>query len=346
MFLVIIAAIIFISAVAVGLSLLSKTEYEKQTDQTGKYVRNAEGYVVTKKVRPYKREGNLVLICGTIGAVFIVLLGCVCSVSTGHTGVVTTFGKVEDYTFESGLHFKNPISRVYQMDNRVQKASVGLECFSSDIQEVTCTYTINYQINKTNAQELYKVVGKNYYDTVITPNVAESVKTIMAHYTAEQLISNRDALGDEIEGLLRERMVDYNIEIVSTALEDIDFTDSFTNAVEAKQVAVQNKLKAATEQEQATMESQQKAERAVIDANAAADVAKIQAQADFEVQKINADTAEYVGQKEAAKNTAIANSLTPELVEYFTIQQWDGKYPTTYMTTDGANTMLNIPIGE
>lgn len=292
------------------------------------------------------KKGILSIVIGLLAAIAVLFAGSICCVSTGHTGVVTTFGRVENYTYDAGVHLKNPVSRVFQMDNRVQKASIDLECFSSDIQEVTCTYTINYQISKTNAQDLYRTVGKNYYDTVITPNVAESVKTIMAHYTAEQLISNRDALGDEIEGLLSDRLVSYDIEIVSTALEDIDFTDSFTAAVEAKQVAVQNKLKATTEQEQQTMEAQQKADRSVIEAEAAANVARIQAEADLEVQKINADAAEYVGQKEAAKNQAIANSLTDELVEYFRIQQWDGKYPTTYMGTNGGEALISIPTVE
>ena len=48
-------------------------------------------------------------------------LGSVKSVPTGHTGVVTTFGKVEDFTLEAGIHFINPISKVIKIDNRTQK---------------------------------------------------------------------------------------------------------------------------------------------------------------------------------------------------------------------------------
>ena len=55
-----------------------------------------------------------------------------------------------------------------------------------------------------------------------------------------------------------------------------DFTDAFTNAVEAKQVAAQNKLKAQTEQEQATMEEEARAKRAIITANAEAEQAWLQ----------------------------------------------------------------------
>ncbi|MBR4906596.1 MAG: hypothetical protein IKZ44_07040, partial [Clostridia bacterium] len=127
------------------------------------------------------------------------------------------------------------------------------------------------------------------------------------------------------------------------AVEDIDFTDAFTNAVEAKQVAAQNKLTAETEQAQKTMEQEAAARRQVIDAEAAAEVAKIQAEADLEVTKIQADAAEYAGLKEAAKNKAISEWLTDQLLRYYYIQQWDGKLPI-YSLGDGTNLLL--PIAE
>ncbi|MDY3757726.1 MAG: SPFH domain-containing protein [Bacilli bacterium] len=75
-------------------------------------------------------------------------LGAIKSVPTGHTGVVTTFGKVEDYTLEAGIHFINPISNVIKIDNRTQKETVEFSAFSSDIQEVEVVYTLNYSIDR------------------------------------------------------------------------------------------------------------------------------------------------------------------------------------------------------
>ena len=137
----------------------------------------------------------------------------------------------------------------------------------------------------------------------------------------------------------------YGINIVNLSVEDVDFTDAFTNAVEAKQVARQNKLAEETRQAQITMEKTAEAERQVIEANAAADVAKIQAEADLEVTKIQADAAEYAGQKEAAKNKAISESLTKELIRYYYILQWDGKLPR-YMLSGGGSALFQIPDEE
>lgn len=249
-----------------------------------------------------------------------VLIGIACfrSVPTGHTGVVTVFGKVENYTLNSGAHFMSPWKKVVNMDNRVQKATVDLPCFSSDIQEVNVSYTLNYQISKVDAMTLYSAVGKEYYDTVIAPNVAEAVKVVTARYTAEQLVGMRDDLASEIEVVLGEKMEQFNIEIRSTSIENMDFTDVFTNAVEAKQVAQQEKLRAQTE-----------AEQKVIEAEAAAEVKKVNADAKAYEIKINAEA-------EAEANQKIADSLTPSLINYLYAQGWDGKLPTVMSGQDGS----------
>ena len=288
------------------------------------------------------RKAHLPVILGIVAAVVVLAGACFTSVPTGHTGVVTTFGKVENYTLDAGIHGKLPWQEVVLLDNRVQKARVELNCFSSDIQEVKVIYTVNYQISKENAMTIYSNIGILYYDTVITPNVSEAVKVMTARYTAENLVASRDELSEKIEDLLSTQLARYNIVVVGTSIEDMDFTDAFTNAVEAKQVAAQNKLQAEIEQQQKIMEQKSSAERAVIDANAAAEVARIQAEADLAVTKIQADAAEYAGQKEAAKNKAIAENLTKDLLNYYYVQQWNGILPNYYMGSENVSTIIGL----
>ncbi len=301
------------------------------------------GFVVYKIMK--SNVGRWIVLAPVVGVVAgIGLIGysCVAVIPTGHTGVVTTFGRVENHTLEAGINVKAPWQEVVIMDNRVQIATLDLECFSSDIQEVNLRYTLNYQINKANAQEIYRTVGSDYYNVVIVPNIAEAVKVVTARYTAENLVGKRDDLALAIEAQLKTSLSSYDIELVGTAIENMDFTDAFTNAVEAKQVAAQNKLQAQIEQEQKTMEQEQQAKRSVIDANAAADVAKIQAEAEFEVAKIEADAKAYAGEKEAEKNKAIAGSLSPDLVNYYYVLQWDGKLPESYVGSDNPSTIVAI----
>lgn len=288
-----------------------KGDEEYVKDANGKYCYDGNGERLVRYEYPMKRWSILIAAGGLVLCIIFTLFGCFASVDTGHTGIITVFGRVEDRTLDAGITFKAPWEKVIQMNNKVQKSEETLACFSSDIQEVSCKYVVNYQIDKQNAQVLYKTVGLDYYSTAIAPTVAESVKAVMANYTAEQLIGSRSALAEAIEVMLRDQLASYNIEVVSTAIEDLDFTDSFTNAVEAKQVAAQNKLKAVIEQEQAVLQAKADADVAKTKAEADADVAKtkakadaeiaqIQAQADMEVQKIGADAAAYAGQKEGS----------------------------------------------
>ncbi len=254
--------------------------------------------------------------------VLIMATACYVSVPTGHTGVVTTFGKVENITLEAGVHFKLPWQEVVKMDNRVQKSTLDMSCFSSDIQEVSMLYTVNYQISKQDAMTIYKTIGTDYYNTVIAPCITEAVKIVTAQYDAEELISSRSNMAAQIEEVLKQKLLQYNIELVGTSIENMDFTDAFTQAVEAKQVAEQNKLRAQTE-----------AEQKVIEANAAAEIKKVEAEAEAQAIITRAEA-------EAEANRKISESLTQSLIDYTYAQTWDGKLPT-FMGENGVIPFLN-----
>lgn len=281
------------------------------------------------------------LLAAIIISAVLLTLSCIAIVPTGYTGILTTFGRVEDRTISSGFNFIAPWQQIVKMDNRTQKVQLSTSAFSSDIQQVDVAMSVNYCIDQETAQELYRTVGTNYYDNVMFPRIQENTKAVFAAYSAENLIAKRDSLSDQIAEAMSKDLKRYGITIVSIAIEDIDFTDAFTNAVEAKQVAAQNKLTAQTEQEQKTMEERATAERAKIAAQADADKAIIAANADLEVVKVQAEAALYAGEKEAEMNKRISESLTGELTDYYWIKQWDGKLPTTVLS-DNGNYMISL----
>jgi len=282
------------------------------------------------------RVSRVVTVAVIAFILLVMILGCFTKIPTGYTGIVTTFGRVEPYTFDPGIHFKAPWQSVVKMDNRIQKHTIELSCFSQDIQEVNIKYTLNYQISSKDAMTIYATIGKDYFDTVITPNISEAVKVCTAKYTAESLVNDRSDLARVIEEFLTTALEDYNIFVIGTSIEDIDFTDAFTDAVEAKQVAQQNKLRAETEQAQATMEAEAKAKRDIIAAKAKAEQDVIAANADLEVVKIQSEASLYAGQREAEMNARIAENLTPDLIYYYWIKQWNGTLPTTVLDSDGS----------
>ena len=174
---------------------------------------------------------------------------------------------------------------------------------------------------------------------------------------------------------MEDNLIKYNIKVVSTAIEDMDFTDAFTNAVEAKQVAEQRKKQAEIEQAQALLQAANEAEIAKVRANADKEVAKTNAEAEAEVVKIQAEAAEFQGKKEAAiamQRLASINGWTvvadegtglnklykadgsevsgdelkigaANLIKYYYTQQWDGQLPDTMLS---GNTDILLGIGD
>ena len=369
--------IFLLAGVGAGIFFAVKTDSEYAYNTVGQRKRDENGDYIMVKSHPLKKFSGLSIILGIFLALLLTFFGCISSVDTGHVGIVKTFGKVEDYTFDSGFHLKAPWNSVTQINNQVQKTTIELPCFSEDIQEVNTTYTVNYQIAKGNAQNLYRDIGVNYLETLVNPMIQESVKTVIAQYTAEELIKERSTLAEEIEVLLAANLARYNIDVASTAIENMDFTDSFTNAVEAKVVAEQNKLKAEKENAQALEKAENDKLIAIKNAEAAAEVAKKAAEADAEVARISANAAEYQGQKDAAialqrlasingwtvkaekinethtKYTVCYADGTPvteadlkigaqRLIEYYYTQTWDGKLPDTFV---GDGDVSNIIVG-
>ena len=264
-------------------------------------------------------EGKAAAFIPGVVAVILIGVSCVSYVPTGYTGIVTTFGKVEDGTKDAGVVFKSPWQSIVKMDNRVQEMNMDLSAFSSDIQEVAMT--------------IYKSVGKKYEDTLITPRVQETVKAVVAHYDASSLISNRDAVASQMDTKLREVLAEYNIDLQYISVTNFDFTDTFTDAVEAKVKAQQEKEKAETD-----------AEKRRVEAQATADADLIAANAEAEKSKVAADAELYVAEKKAEANRALNDSLNSNLLEYYRITNvdslWNGELPT-YVGGDGSIPIIN-----
>ena len=247
--------------------------------------------------------------------------GFLSKVPNGKVAVVTEFGKAQDEVLEPGLHTKGYFQVLHPMSVQKQKMSVELAAFSSDIQQVNTLITLNYNIDKVNAATLYREIGSDYVSTLMYPRVQENAKIVFSRYTAENLVQKRDVLSTEILALMQEDLSSYGIHVSEVAIEDIDFTDAFTNAVEAKQVATQEKLTAQTQQERLTMEAEAQAERETIAAQAQAERNKIAADAEAYAIMTKAEA-------EANANAKVAASLSDALIDYVRAQAWDGKLPT------------------
>ncbi len=248
-------------------------------------------------------------------------------VPAGHTGVVLTLGKVSESSFTDGFHLKIPfIQDVEVMSNKIQVYETPASAVSKDMQTVSSTIAVNYRISSDASSDIYKNVGIDYKTVLVTPIVQECMKSVTAKYTAEELITERAAVGDEVKTALDAKLNAYGIYIEKFNIVNFDFSEEFNNAIEAKQVAEQNLIKTQTEQEQAIVIAEAEAEKKVIaaEAEATAILAEAQAQADA--------------------NKLLEESLSNKVIMYEQITKWDGVLPKVSGSDNGL--LINVPIED
>ena len=279
----------------------------------------------------------VIVVIGLVVDLISPTYGFFAKVDSGYVGIVTHFGKIQDRVLPAGFHLTGYFEQVHPINVRTQIKNAQVIAFSSDIQQVELLVSINYNVTPEAANTLYKTISGDYYSTLIAPRINENVKVVVSNYTAESLIASRELLSAEVLKLMQGNLEPYGITATAISIENIDFTDAFENAVEAKQVATQEAQKAKTQQEQQTMEAQQAANRKMIAAEAEANVMRTEADAKAYEIRVRAEA-------EAEANQKIAASVTEVLIDYVQAQNWDGKLPGTYVGSDGAMPIIQTGV--
>lgn len=274
--------------------------------------------------------GAIALIIG-----IIVLCNSLTVVPVGHTGVVLHFGATTSKTIDDGWHFKIPfVESVVDISNKVMKSDVSANSTSKDLQAITCNISINYHLAAENSADMYKNVGLAYDDTLLQPAIQEAVKAVMARYSAEELITNRSAVGIEIGDEIRNKVTVYGIIIDEFNLTNFNFSEEFNAAIEAKQIAEQDKIKAETEKERRTIEAEAAAAEKTISAKAEAEAILAKAEAEAKAISVKANA-------EAEANEKISKSLTKEVLTNKEIEKWDGVYPSV-MAGESSSMLIDV----
>lgn len=268
-------------------------------------------------------------------AALIAVFSSVAIVPVGCTGIVKNLGQVTGNTMSEGLHFHAPfVQSVVSMSNQIQQSTGDCSATSKDLQAISSTVTVNYHLAPEKTAYVYQNIGQNYTDTLLYPATQETVKAVMAQYSAEQLITQRGAVSIAINEQLSNKVGEYGIIIDEFNLVNFSFSAEFDAAIEAKQVAEQNKIRAQTEKEQRTIEAEAAAKEKTVAAEAEAEAVRVKAEAEADAIKVKADA-------EAEANEKLNASLTKGVLNYNAIQKWNGEYP---QVVSGDNTSMLIDI--
>jgi prohibitin 2 len=190
-------------------------------------------------------------------------------IGAGERGVVLNFGAVQKTVLQEGLHFRVPIMQKIAIVNvQIQKATTETVAASSDLQDVTSTLALNYHVLPEMANIVYQSIGIEFKERIIDPAILEVVKAVTARYTAEELITKRPLVSEEMRAALTERLKANNITVDAFSIVAFSFSRVFTEAIESKQTAEQLALKAKRDLDRIKVEAEQKIAAARAEAEA------------------------------------------------------------------------------
>jgi prohibitin 2 len=273
------------------------------------------------------------IIVGII-VISVIAVSSVRVVDAGNRGILVQFGNVDtDVSLDEGLHFVVPFrDNVVQMEVRTQKIVESATSASKDLQDVSTQVALNYHVNPDRAQVLYQQLGPDYANRVIVPAIQESVKQVTARFNAEELITNRETVKNQIEEQIKARLAPYNVVVDALSITEFAFSQQFTTAVESKVEAQQRALQAQNELRRIQIEAQQNEAKAIGE------------------QKANIARAEGIKQSNVLQAEGEAQAITiidqqlrnnPTYLEWLKATKWDGVLPL--VTGGGSDGQGNTP---
>lgn len=248
---------------------------------------------------------------GALALIAVALLAVVGSqsfvtVDAGNVGIVKRFGAVQEGVLQPGLHLKLPVvTQIVEVETRIKRVEADAIASSKDLQVVTSKIVLNYKVDRDQADHLYEQLGVEYPTRIVEPALQESIKATTSQYTAEELITARKEVADEMLEDIKQRLDSKFLMPTDLSIIDFQFSDVFNDAIEQKQVAQQAALRASNELEKIRIE----ADQAKVEATGLAEAELERARAESEAQKMLRDT------------------ISPEVLQLRFIERWDGKLP-------------------
>lgn len=250
------------------------------------------------------------------------LVGGIRIVDQTEVGIVKTFGRV-DHTITGGLNFVNPITDTVEvMDLKVHVREAAFASYTKDAQPLTSTIEYQYEPHAEQAMSIVSQYGSyEIMETKLCAAVEERAKIVMARYGAMTLLENRSTLSAQVQEEVKELESLFPVNFTQVVVKDIDFSDAFEKAVEAKMEAEQNALRAENEKQEAITRAEQEREVARVEAEAAV----LTAQGEADALAITREALENM------PDTWIAQQY---------LEKWNGVLPTYMLGDNGASIML------
>lgn len=220
----------------------------------------------------YDKTTNILGAAAILLSLFLIIFSFVRIVPAGTVGVFDLFGRVSDIERKPGLNIVNPFAKLLIMNVKTEEESEIMNVPSKEGLSIDLDVTILYRISPDKAGDIYKTVGEQYRNIIITPQFRSASRGVTVNYEAKALYtSSREEIAqkifDDLHGLLEIR----GIILEKALLRSIKLPHTVSQAIEMK-------LKAEQESEQMKFvltKEKQEAERKVIEAEGIAKAQEI-----------------------------------------------------------------------
>ncbi|MDX2271864.1 MAG: prohibitin family protein [Cyanobacteriota bacterium] len=212
---------------------------------------------------------NFLPLIGLLLVGLLVLPRCLLVVQPGYEAVIfNRITGVELTPRREGVHILIPImqfptlydirtqtySMASQSEERSVKADDSLTALTADGQRVELDISVRYRLDPAKVPEIHQRVGPNYLNKIIRPASQAMVRNVIARYSAIGVYSEQRAeIQNQIEAELGTLMQPEGLILQSLLLRNVEFSKEFQSAIEAKQIAEQEKQREVFRVEQAEL---------------------------------------------------------------------------------------------
>jgi regulator of protease activity HflC (stomatin/prohibitin superfamily) len=304
----------------------------------------------TRLQPPGNRSLNiaLFLLIGLIAFAVFIVPSTFYMIPSGQVGVLATFGKYSEEIVLPGLHFKIPvIQTISPMDVKMQTAhyqsgtSISekdgvisrprIIVLDSKNLSIGMDITVQFTPDPKEAKIILEKYGNNYFDKLIAPIIRDSVRGVVSQNQAEDIAKERSQIASHLDSELRGKFENIPFILTAIQLRHIDLPEIVKQKIQEVQLAKQEEQRLAMIEKQAEKMQQIK----TIEANTKLIEVTTEAKAQAERQKIVANAEAFQitvkSKARAEANELIAHSLTPELIQYFNVERWNGVLPETML---------------
>ena len=181
-------------------------------------------------------------------------------VPAGEVGVVTTLGKVSDVPRQPGLNFKIPfIQSTHSFSVRTQVVPEKFSTLTKDLQVIEATATVKYAVKQSEAPRIYSTIALDdsaIYARVIQPSLLKSLKSVFSKYELDTIATDWNSISSLVQDSVSQELSKFDyVAVRGLDITGLQIAEEYRAAIEQKQIAQQQLLRAKTEVQIAEQEA-------------------------------------------------------------------------------------------